>query len=322
MRAFSRRPAAGALALGVLGALAAGLGACRLLLGLDELPLVTTDAGAADVVVVDAADACVVGTSYCASLCPRPAFCDDFQEGTLGARATMWAAPTDIPQPLQVGDVAFALAEDDAGGTRELVAHASAVRATAAAVGLLSHQLLPRQGSTGGASGRGFRFKAQLRVERAAFDLDGGAPDRYFSFTGLSGLSAFPVGMSLVFHEVPSSEKFRLALEQRAIGPGAAVLPLISLAEVDREVFIKNRIEFDFVVGTSELFLAKGLACDAPGDGVRVLLRFLAQSYCAPLADTLANPVWLKDPIIGVGVIASGDTDVVLHLDNVVAELF
>ena len=277
----------------------------------------TPDAGDAAAPSIDASDACIVGANYCASLCPRPAFCDDFQEGTLGARSSLWAAPADVPQPLQVGDVAMAILDDDAGGTRELVAHANAVRATAAAVGLFSHRLLP-----GGASGKGFRFKAQLRVERVAFDADGGAPDRYFSFMGLSGLSAFPVGMSLVFHEVPSSEKFRLALEQRAIGPGAAVLPIISLAEVDREVFIKNRIEFDFVVGTSELFLAKGLACDAPGDGVRVLLRFLAQSYCAPLADTLANPPWLKDPIIGVGVIASGDTDVVLHLGNVVSELF
>src|SRR5574338_1594951 len=127
------------------------VGACAAMLGIDELPLASRDAGAIDAEPPDTAgaDACdSPDASFCTRACPAYDFCDDFEDE--GPDFHRWKAPSVVPNPFRVGPFGATLdlvPSPSEHGT-VLVAQAETDGKQEQTIGLIEVVPQPRTGAT------------------------------------------------------------------------------------------------------------------------------------------------------------------------------
>jgi hypothetical protein len=301
--------------------------ACASVLGLEELPLASADAGAADVASdsVGGGDAACTerGTTFCRRICPEPDFCDDFDDKE---PKLIWKAPPGFPNPIMANGAQVTVEIDDAGAEGKVLRGTAQGTGSNSSIGIYSHLLAKPEPNKPPV--RGVRMLASIRVVELSFlEHEGGvAGERWAGAFALSGFAAGTEGVTVLLREIEGRDELRIALSQRSIGAEGETTTLATFVDLQRDVVYQNPLELDLLVAEKEIFEREGVDCkvldpDASPTAPRAKITFLQQGQCVALKGPLADPKWLESPMVGAGIFVTEETRAEVRVDNVAVYL-
>ncbi|MBK6697442.1 MAG: hypothetical protein IPG50_35450 [Myxococcales bacterium] len=310
--------------------------ACAGLLSIEELPLRGMGDGAALSDAGPATDACTVApdASFCATLCPRADFCDDFEGegddlsrwngGGLGAGG---AANRLVDSP----ENTLGIVDDERNSSRVLQSTVIA-RDTGTALAFVAHELHSPEGQLP----RGVRVRVQFRVMDLNFkDVDAAREEKFLYAIGF-GDGARGEGIGLILVEGKKHGDYEVTLQQRTVVSGAKKVELTSLLDLDQATLKNNWLGLEFILAPSSVLDAMAQSCalvdangdplDAaslalPGDALRLVVRVGPVSRCVAARDEFASGDWLRSVQVLSGAAVGGPATASVRTDNLAVSL-
>lgn len=318
-------------------ALSLATGACQKILGIEDDNLTVRDGGAVNdapvtVPVGDAGDVaqptpCVPSdATYCASLCPRPLFCDDFDTPNEPPLAR-WIPGAGVQNPIISNDGTIAVELDDwAGLTTDPLTKALFARVDSHSTASVSATIVTTPVVAPGRKPRGGRMTFRMRP--GVFELADTAAYRYktMSFGGF-GSASLAEGVGITIVDEGKGDASYGVFYTRGTTLIKEVDRLLTLNRTSLANFQKNQwFPVELMLGPRELVdpanECKEIVDGGAGGPTEQIVRArngILPPQCAALPARLDEPdKWLKGALIVVGAFASNHVRAVSVVDDVV----
>lgn len=292
---------------------------CAQLFGIDDRPLVTDGGDEGSVIAPDGGvDGCAPGPGFCASFCPRPDFCDSFDEpspekrwnkGSVVSGGTL--VETDDQAHGSAGNALFGHIAVDAGP--DATADDSEGKGGGA--------FLVNAIDVGPEPARGLRAIYRVRLANIALDPipfpDASLPGPAvvvggFAEPGGSGLGLTSwfdprrgIQVGFVYREATTT----INASHPVIRFPAAPATMTALADGYTTV--------DVAMGPARVLGAHGLDCkDVPADAPFVVRGSILLTDCVAMPELASTP-FLSKPVITAGTLLNGTGDITVAIDGV-----
>lgn len=301
----------------VVGSAAAVAGAawgCAAVMGLEDRPLVL-DASVKDAGDAATTDACVLGTRWCETSCPRPDFCDDFDDPE-PAPSTRWSEGAFLsggsltieadPSHDALGAVLFARAG------AQLVEGGTPSNEVGAAATLLQSLSAP--------GARGLRIKFRARFADLSFDdvrYDGDLPGPSAAIVGVLDRSGNALGATA--WRDPKRGLIVGVVLRKSDGSKNTSRPVVEfeVTPATMGVIRDSYSTFDIVFGSPAVLASQGLACPEVDPSAQFAVHTTVLfSECKPLPELTEAPAWLTAPSITTGTVLVGTGNVAVAIDG------